>query len=460
MRIRPPFFLPRGLPDDIIVDAYNFNVETAMEKSAREILTNGTWRKHQGLQNAKELMKLLGDPQDEIPCVHVAGTNGKGSAAAYISSILTEAGYKTGLNTSPYLQVFNERFRINGRNISDADIDRYFEPVYAAARKMDDRPNEFELITALAFEYFAGEKCDVSVIEVGMGGIDDATNVIGCPMCAVLMNIGLEHTKALGNTLTEIAEKKAGIIKPGTEAVVYSQTPEVMEVFRRKCTETGAEYNPVDFSRLELISSDLHGQVFDFKRYKNIYTPLLGRHQLKNAAMAITTAESLRKGGFEIPDSAIASGIENVDWPARFEVISKNPIFIIDGGHNPQGAEATRQCIEDYLGERHIVLLTGILADKDYRSVYDRIDPVVSEYVCTTVPGTPRAMEAGRLKDFLSGYGKPVTLAEDPESAILEAKSLADRGGAAVVFGSIYLAGAVRNVLRPLPREGAGTAQQ
>ena len=412
-----------------------------------EMLTVGRWRGHRGLDNSRELMRRIGDPQKRLKCIHVAGTNGKGSTAAYIASILMEAGYKVGLNTSPYLQVFNERIKINNENIPDDAIDRYFPEILKAAEQMDEEPTQFEMITALAFRYFAEEKCDIAVIEVGLGGIDDATNVIDEPVCSVLTNIGYDHTSVLGKTLPDIASKKAGIIKENCPAVVYSQGAEVMDVFKGKCAELNAKYIPVDFKRIIPRSYSVDGQVFDYDGIDGICTPLLGDHQLNNAAVAIEAVRCASKSGYMISDSDIRNGIKNVFWPARFEIMQRSPMLIIDGGHNGQCAETTRKCIEKYLPGKKVTLVTGVMRDKDFRMVYDIIDPVVEEYVCVAVPNLPRAMQPEELAECLKGYGKKISYYDDLESGVKMTLEKASPADVVVVFGSLYLAGAVRSIV-------------
>ena len=434
----------------IIANGYYWISQVGMMNRYIELLTVSKWRRHRGLDNAAELMKRIGDPQKKLRCIHVAGTNGKGSAAAYIASVLKAAGYKVGLNTSPYLQVFNERIKINGENIPDEAIDRYFPGILDAAQQMEEMPNEFGMITALAFTYFAEEHCDIAVVEVGMGGIDDATNVIEDPVCSVLMNIGYDHTSALGNTLPEIAEKKAGIIKKGRPAVVYGQSSEVMDVFRSVCEKESAPYIPVDFGKLSLREYSIDGQVFDYGELRELKTPLLGDHQLNNAAMAIEAIKCACNAGFKVDEGALRRGIENVFWPARFEVVNRKPLMIIDGGHNGQCAETTRKCIEKYLPGKKVTLITGIMRDKDAKKVFDAISPVAEKYVCVSVPDLPRAMEPERLADELKAYSSNVTYFNDLREGVELTMSRASEDEVIVVFGSLYLAGAVRNILKPV----------
>lgn len=261
-----------------------------------------------GLERMRELMHRLGNPQDSLKFIHVAGTNGKGSTSTMLASILTAAGYKTGLYTSPHLVRVNERFRINGADIPDAALCRAAEAVKEAADGMSDAPTEFEILTAMGFRHFAAEKCDAVVLEVGLGGRLDATNVIPSPEAAVITNIGLEHTAILGHTLPEIAREKAGIIKPGTTAVTYPVNAAVDAVYREICAERGAVWRGAAFDTLQERAHSLAGQRFDYKDEKDLTLHLLGEHQLRNAALAIETVSVLREKGWNIPESALREG--------------------------------------------------------------------------------------------------------------------------------------------------------
>ena len=290
-----------------------------------------------GLSRIRELMEKLGDPQKDLRFIHIAGTNGKGSCAAMTASVLKAAGYKTGLYTSPYLYRFNERMQINGRQIDDDVLAEIVSRVKPAAEAMADRPTEFELMTAVALLWYAQEKCDVVVLEVGLGGRFDATNIIGPPEAAVIMNIGLDHTAVLGDTVEQIAFEKAGIIKPGTDVVLFQQGEAVTEVVRRRCAEEGARLHIADFSQIVSEFDSLYGQSFTY-RGQPYALPLLGAHQLKNAAVVLELVQVLREKGWTLEQSDVEHGLYAVSWPGRFELLSDEPLFVVDGGHNPQCA--------------------------------------------------------------------------------------------------------------------------
>ena len=278
-----------------------------------------------GLSRIDTLLGLLGHPERSVKYVHVTGTNGKGSTCAMLASVLRAAGYKTGLYTSPYIFRFNERMQIGGVPIPDRDVCALVEEIRLLADSMDDHPTEFELVTAMGLTWFARQRCDIVVCEVGMGGEFDATNVIPAPEAAVITNIGLDHTAVLGGTVEQIAATKAGIIKRGCSAVLYPCAPSVQAVIESRCRAVGAPLTVADFDALSPVSDTLEGQVFDCGAHKSLRLPLLGGHQLKNAAVALTAIDALRQRGWRIPESAVVQGLAAVTWPGRFQVVRRTP---------------------------------------------------------------------------------------------------------------------------------------
>ena len=395
-----------------------------------------------GLERTEALLDKLGRPQDRLKYIHIAGTNGKGSCAAMLASILKAAGYRTGLYTSPYLFRFHERMQINGEPVSDEALADLVTRIRPLAEAMDDHPTEFELITAAALLWFAEEHCDIVVLEVGLGGRLDATNVIAAPEATVLMNIGLDHTAVLGDTLEQIAAEKAGILKPGCEAVAYQQQESVLEVFRQKAREVGAGLHVADFSQLVPEFDSLEGQSFTY-RGEPYALALLGDHQLRNAAVVLETVEVLRRRGWRIPRDAVEHGLYATAWPARFEPVSEEPPFIVDGGHNPQCAESVRRNLLHYFPESRRVLLVGVLRDKDYPALFDILNEAADAWVCVT-PNSERALPAAELGAFLERYGKPVTVCESIPDGVETAREQAGEDGMACAVGSLYMAGAVR----------------
>ena len=394
-----------------------------------------------GLDRIKELTAAIGEPQKKLKFVHIAGTNGKGSCAAMVSSVLRAAGYRTGLFTSPYLFRFNERMQVNGEQISDEALALSAELVKKAADAMEDKPTAFELMTAAALAYFAAEECDIVVLEAGLGGRFDATNVIDAPETAVIMNIGLDHTAVLGDTVEKIAAEKAGIIKKNTVCVSYRQEKSVRAVIEAKCAEVGAALVEADFSKIVPVFDALEGQVFTYKD-RMCAIPLLGAHQQKNAAVVVEVIEVLRKRGWKIDDDAIEHGLYAVSWPGRFEVLSDDPYFIVDGGHNPQCAETVADNLKRYFPNGRRVLLLGFLKDKDYRTMLDILLPMGDEFVCVT-PESPRALPAEELRDMIETAGKRARACMSVKDAVAEATDLAG-DGMVCACGSLYMAGEIR----------------
>ncbi len=397
-----------------------------------------------GLHREQELLKLLGNPEKELKFVHIAGTNGKGSTAAMTASILCKAGYKAGLFTSPYIYRFHERIQMDGRQIEDEKLLPLILKVKALADTMEEPPTEFEFVTALAMEYYRQEKCPIVVLEVGMGGRLDATNVIPVPEVAVITNIGLDHTDALGSTVEEIAENKAGIFKEGGSAVVYRGTPGVEAVYKKICAEKNVKLTFADFAGLRLLSHGLEGQVFDCGARKNMQLPLLGDHQLHNAAVVLSVVDTLIARGWNITEEHIYEGLRDVSWPGRFDIVGRDPLFIIDGGHNPQCLEALVKNIEDYLKDRKVVVLTGVLADKDYGEMYRPVMPLVEEFVCIT-PFNPRKLEAKELAKHLQTAGARAAACDTIPEGVKLAIEKAGKDGVVLSFGSLYSIGDVRN---------------
>lgn len=396
------------------------------------------------LRRIEDLMSRLGNPHLQTKYIHVAGTNGKGSTCAMLASILQQAGYKTGLFTSPHILHFGERMQVNGIPISDEDLVEITEFVRPHAEAMAEPVNEFELITAIGFTYFARQHCDIVVLEVGLGGEFDATNIIGAPECAVIMNIGLDHTALLGHTEPEVARCKAGIIKPGCDVVVYRGLPAVEAVFEEVCLEKGARLHKPSFGSIRSLSVDIEGQTFDAAEYKELFLPLAGEHQQRNAAVALTVAEVLQRKGWAIGEEHIRRGLRQVRWPVRFEVVDRDPVFIIDGGHNPQCLEAVTQGLQTLLPGRRVVFLTGVLADKDVGEMAALLSRAGSEYV-TVTPNSPRAMAAEELAGILQGLGKNARACQSIEEGIKISRETAGKDGVVCCVGSLYLAGEVRS---------------
>lgn len=399
-----------------------------------------------GLSRTQELLDRIGNPQKKLKFVHIAGTNGKGSTAAMLASVFQAAGYRTGLYTSPYISCFNERMQVDGEMISDAELAEITEAIRPEAEAMADHPTEFELVTAIALEYFVRHQCEIVSLEVGLGGALDSTNVIAPPEAAVICNIGYDHMEVLGNTLEEIATAKAGIIKPGCHTVLYRLPSNVERVFEVACADQGAILHKADFDGLQLQESNFQGQIFDCGSRKSLYLPLLGAHQLKNAAVVLATVDALNAKGWHISEEQLRQGLKHTVWPGRFELLRKDPVFIVDGGHNPQCMDALTENIREYLQGRSITALTGVMADKDYSEIYHKIAPYMDRFV-TVTPDNPRALPAQRLAQALEVFGRPVIACDSVEEGVATAIAQTDPEGAVLAFGSLYMVGAIRNAV-------------
>jgi dihydrofolate synthase/folylpolyglutamate synthase len=402
-----------------------------------------------GLGRTQALLAKMGNPEKKLKFIHIAGTNGKGSTAAMTASILRKAGYRTGLYTSPFIYRFHERMQVDGEEISDEELAEVTEYVKPLAQSMEESPTEFELVCCIAFEYFLRKKCDIVVLEVGMGGAFDATNVIETPEVAVITNIGLDHTDVLGDTLEKIAETKAGIFKPSGSAVIYRGSAGVEAVFEEICAERNVSLKKADFDGLRQVSRSLEGQIFCCGERKNLFLPLLGDHQLHNAAVVLSVVDTLIEKGWKITEDHICTGLRDTRWPGRFDVMSKDPLFIIDGGHNPQCIEALVTNIQDYLADRELTVLTGVLADKDYVEMYAPVMPYVKRFVCITPPN-PRKLDAQDLADHLRQVGADAVACNTIPEGVSTAKKLAGKSGVVLCFGSLYTIGDIRKALEDL----------
>ena len=413
-------------------------------KQALEYINGVSWLGSKpGLERITELLARLGNPQSALRFVHVAGTNGKGSISAMLASVLKKAELTVGLYTSPYVNRFNERMQINCKPIEDSEVAQLVEEIKLHADAMDDHPTEFEMMTAVAFLWFSRRKCDIVVLEVGMGGRLDATNVIACPDCCVIANIGLDHTAVLGSTLEKIACEKAGIIKEGCSVVMYQQFSEVMEVIRDVCYERNAELTVPDFDDISPEFNSRDGQVFSYGG-EAYAIPLLGEHQLKNAATVLETVNVLRKQGWQIEHDAVEAGLYAVNWPARFEIVHSEPWFVVDGGHNPQCAQALSASLREYFPDDRRVLLMGVLRDKDYVGIVKTLAPLFDAFV-TVTPETPRALPGEKLAQLFAEYGKEVQVCSSIEEGVRTAMDIADElEGMVCACGSLYICGNIR----------------
>ena len=404
------------------------------------------WQGHKpGLARTRALLAALGDPHKQLRFVHVAGTNGKGSTAAMLDSCLRCAGYKVGLFTSPYIIRFNERIQVNGAPIPDGDLVRLVEQVRPAAAAMADVPTEFELITALGMLYFAQQHCDIVVLEVGLGGALDSTNVIDPPECAVITALGMDHVKELGPTLADIAAAKAGIIKPGSPVVSYGGAPEADRVIAAAAAAQNAPLTVADFSKLTLRAAGLDGQTFDYDGLAGLTLPLLAGYQPRNAAVAIEALRALRGRGWQVPDSAIRQGLAQVRWPGRFELLRREPPFLLDGSHNAHGMRATVESLQARFPGEKFVFLVSIMADKDAGEMLRLLLPLAKAFVTVTAP-SPRAIPAAELAARIEALGGRAEPADTIPAAVARTDALA-AGGPAAALGTLYFSGEVREAV-------------
>lgn len=391
-----------------------------------------------GLERIGELCERLGHPERNLKFVHVAGTNGKGSFCSMLDSVLRAAGYKVGLYTSPYIKRFNERMRIAGEDISDGTLARITGEVKPIADEMTDKPTEFELITAIAFKYFAEEKCDIVILEAGMGGRLDSTNIITTPVLSVITGIALDHTAFLGDTVEKIAAEKAGIIKSRVPVLYGGEDECARAVIKKKASELGSPYSDVDYSSLSVINADLSGTDFDYKRYTGMHISLLGLYQPRNAAVVLEAVLALSECGFDISLSAIKEGLASAKWHARFEIIKKDPLVIFDGAHNPQGIESAVESIKYYFGDTRVCILSGVLSDKDYDYIAKKLSEV-ADVAFTITPDNPRALSAEDYAKTLEKYSVIANPCENIEKALRLGMLTAKKSSVPLVcLGSLY----------------------
>ena len=427
------------------------------------IENTGKFGSRLGLENVSRLLDILGNPHRELRIIHVAGTNGKGSTCSFINSMLIYQGYNVGLYTSPYLEEFNERIKINNVNISDEDLAQSVSRVSDAIGQMIeegcDHPTEFEIITACAFLYFRDRDVDFAVIEVGLGGRLDATNVC-IPLVSAITSISMDHTEYLGDTLARIAFEKGGIIKNKRPVVLYQQSDEVESVISSICSERDSELFITENDKIEYISEGMSSQSVNLEVmghfYSGIEISLPGRHQARNLAVALSVLRLLEISSdiSQVDTEALYRSIRETRWPGRMEVIKTEPLTIIDGAHNPDGAAILSESVDRYLVGKKINLVFGMLRDKDILSVA-KLLAVRADRIIITEPESPRAASSaevhGIILEALRGEDVPdITEILDIEEAVRHAQSMAGDGEAVIYAGSLYMIGRVRSLLRKM----------
>ncbi len=386
-----------------------------------------------GTDCEKELLSLLGNPQDKLRFIHVAGTNGKGSFCSMMSSVLQKQGYKVGLYTSPYIVVFNDRIRVNGLPIAEDDINDLFLRVRQKADTMKTPPSSFDFITAAAFLWFYETKCDIVVLEVGLGGRYDSTNVIKNSLLSVITGIAFDHTEILGDTIEKIAWEKAGIIKENCPALYGGNDEKALAVIEKECEEKHSELTVKNPDLLKILSTTLDGTEFEFDG-KEYFIRLLGLYQPANAATVLAAIDVLRKHGFEISETAVKDGLSSAVWQARFEKIADEPVVLYDGGHNPQGVRAAVESVRAYFVDKKINLLVGILADKAHGEMAEELAKIADRVICIAPP-SPRALPAEALAEEFCEAGANARAANSIKEGVKIALSYKKP---VLVIGSLY----------------------
>lgn len=401
-----------------------------------------------GLDRMKTFLNAIGNPQDKLKYVHIAGTNGKGSTSKMISAVLKSAGYKTGLFISPYIVDFRERMQINGEMISKDELSRCVEETYPILQGLKEQGiviTEFEYITAIAFKFYAENNCDIVVLETGMGGLFDCTNVVKDTLVSVITSISYDHTAILGNTIEEIAIQKAGIIKENSNTVYYRQGGMADTVMSNTAKDKSNSIFYADTISLDIVEQNIE---YTKMLYKGIELELhlIGEHQLKNARLALYTIEILRNYcDITITDESIADGFSKAEMPARLELLCKSPVVLVDGAHNPNGMEALGNAVKRYLPNKKIVCIMGMLKDKDSNSSLEFLDGLV-DTVITLEPDNPRKQTSEELAEKAVKFFDRVYPMDNFTEAIEKALDIVGDDGAVVVCGSLYLA----SQLRPL----------
>lgn len=416
---------------------------------ALDFIHSVSWKgSRPGLERTYELLEKINNPQNELKFIHVAGTNGKGSFCSMLSSVLCHEGYKVGLYTSPYVERFNERMRVQSEDISDNELAQIAEYIKPYAESMTDLPTEFELITVIAFEYFKRHECDYVVLECGMGGRLDSTNVINTSVLSVITGISLDHTAFLGDTVEKIAYEKAGIIKHGVPCLYCGSDKAAQLVINERANTVSSEFFTTYGLVPKIKRMDFEGTTFDIDGYNDVKISLLGEYQTQNAVNVIKSVEILNNIGINISRDSLYKGLYYTRWKARFEIINKSPIVISDGGHNPEGIDSAVNSVKKYFGKSKVNIVTGVLADKDYRYMAMRMADVAERVFCLT-PNNPRALDSGEYAEVFRGLGIEAysyeSISETVKSAMKDAQ---ENNRAVICLGSLYIYADVKSAVR------------
>lgn len=403
-----------------------------------------------GLDSIRELCRELGDPQKELRFVHIAGTNGKGSVSAFLAEILKCAGYRVGRYLSPTLFQYRERIQVNGSCITKAALGRGVERIKGICDGMVARglphPTPFEIETALGFLYFREKACDVVVLETGMGGLLDATNIVENTLAAVLTSVSMDHMQFLGDTPEKIAFQKAGIIKRGCRVVSAVQRKEVMEVIQAGAEAMGCPLQAVKPEMLSHVRYGLEKQSFDYGGLKKLELSLAGKYQIENAALAVETVEALRGQGLSVSEEAVRLGLLRTQWSGRFTLIGKKPYFIVDGAHNEEAAVRLAESLEFYFTNKRVIYIMGVLKDKEYEKIIASTHALADQIITVTPPGNPRALPAYELARAVAEVHCDVTAADSLEEAVEMSRLLAGKEDVIVAFGSLSFLGRLMEI--------------
>ena len=431
---------------------------TPYENALAYVVSRERFGSKLGLAQIGRLLERLGNPQDKLKCIHVAGTNGKGSTTAMIAGALTAAGYQTGMYVSPSVEMFAERIQVNMQPADEASLANAIFSVKAAADAMEAAgegiPTEFEIVTAAAFLIYQQAGCDFAVLETGLGGRYDATNIIQKPLAAVIMSVSYDHMAVLGGTVSKIAAEKCGIIKDGCPVVTYAeQAPEALETIRAACAAAGSQLIVPDLSDFAVLSVDLNGTRFTY-RGNEYWTKMPGVHFAKNALSAIETLHLLAKAGYAIDDAAIAAGIAGKPMAARMEKIYDAPCVLLDGAHNPDGVEKLCQTMDSLLKDRRIITVMGMFRDKDYAKCIPEIARRSHVFIATTPP-SQRALPARETAALASGKAPLVCIAQRPQMALISALRFAGPDDVVLCCGSLSFLGRCKETMQYLMQDNA-----
>ncbi len=396
-----------------------------------------------GLESIRQLCAYLDDPQDDLKFVHIAGTNGKGSVLAYVSTVLTSAGYRVGRYISPAVTDYREKFQIDGRMISKQAFCKYLESVKEAADRMEidgkPHPTPFEVETAVAFLYFLDKKCDIVVLETGMGGTLDATNIIKTTLCVAITSISMDHMAMLGNSLEKIASQKAGIIKEGACVVSALQKPQAAKVIEDEAVRMNCELCIADVNKVSSVKYGLNKQRFSYGKYKNLEITMAGAYQIENAVIAVEVIDALSDKGFKVTDEKLREGLINTKWHGRFDIIGNKPLFIADGAHNEDAALRLAETIRFHFTNKRIIYIMGVLGDKEYDKIIAATCELAEQIITVTPPDNPRALSAYELAGAAKEYHNSVTVADSVQEAVEIAYLFAgkDKDAVIIAFGSL-----------------------